>query len=1386
MSQDIVRDKTQQYAKRTFKRVLLPLVFVFLFLNVLVYSILNIPAIQRKIVSYVNKEILNPYSYELALESLDVDLVPTQLVLNKIRLSHLVKEWNPGLATTTQKVDQSIDVAQVKLGVHLIESYVKSRLILSDLEVDGFELKSTLDDSDKPIDVEEIVKNSLYKNGRTAFENIRLFLPDRVKIKNVSIELLNSIGQWKHRIGIEEIAIRKPREFSPKSVSLNINLKSYDFFIEAQNELNTGLVTIEAVLQKTDVLDVKKIEIKGPLAHIVSSGQFMMKKSFLKSGYKFKIDADVQAASALKLAGMKGSGAVKFQGEVRTTGKLDATPVAFGTANWEKLKIDDFDIYTGSAKIDFENMKVRGDEFTIKTYRGADVKGKVLFHLSGAFPFSGQLDTKNWPLTELLNGLDVKTDVFDFNVNTSLLDISGEIFRKKDNQFTIQVRSDDIEALEMRIPQKEFADDRPRLPDCALSLELFSDEQHLDLSGTNLSCGVNDSIVASKGIIQYDSGEAEFLLHGENVEMSILDYFLKRPTQGVAKLDGVLRILPNQPLTFSAKVDARDVLLFGFPLKTMKGHVVLDPEKISGEKLTALIKDKDELAVKLDKFSVRFADLHGRFDGSASGSLSTRILSVAGVTDALTPTLDGKIGTLEFSIDGPILHPQNWSFLGKMDLLQPRFVNLSGSRLRLDLNCKVGNCENSRLQLDAARAINQVGETRSGSIVVDLKRITNDDVNLRAQLSFIPLQGFVTGDNLSGVADLRLDMVGKWESWTGDATGRVDGLKIGSVDLGPVLLNGRARPKQGLQIDLSAKYNQIVVRGQFANSLRGPSKLNLRINDYDAFAETKSNVRQQFGLISRMSADFDFSGPGPFSESLDGKSIVDLWTMNGSIKRIDVDAQQITYRLAAAAKASLKNGVLQLQTARLVSGNDKMQLNALYDISRNLLNANVSLNSSLALLEAVSPRITSAQGRMLADLKVNGPAQAPSVKGFIKLSGKRIMLKDFAPEFSDIEGEVEFSENRAEIRRIRARKGGGQIDAVGSVDWSQINQQKAEYPVVSIRVNADRIQSRLPQSVFGSFDLTSTANLQISGNDLPYLIKGDVSIHRAVAVREAVCQELFSDLTNKKNVDRINTKKPALEFDLSISAVKTINIQNQCFRVNASSDVKLNGTSEAPILVGNAKIESGNANFLGRRYAFRRADFAFDNPVRIDPRIDVQTVAEVQSYKIYINITGTAFQFKTDMWSEPSALPSGETLTRQDIASMLSTGQVPTRTGSNQGGYILANNAADALSTQFDDPLSQAFSKITGGLIDTVQVRPQLQDGENKLILRTTKSIGERLSLGVDVDLAPSSTKRSQSLRGNYFLNDTVNLQGGIERTTTETQQTFELLGGLRFQFGRE
>ena len=61
-------------------------------------------------------------------------------------------------------------------------------------------------------------------------------------------------------------------------------------------------------------------------------------------------------------------------------------------------------------------------------------------------------------------------------------------------------------------------------------------------------------------------------------------------------------------------------------------------------------------------------------------------------------------------------------------------------------------------------------------------------------------------------------------------------------------------------------------------------------------------------------------------------------------------------------------------------------------------------------------------------------------------------------------------------------------------------------------------------------------------------------------------------------------------------------------------DISVRGTAAVPSILGKVTLNDGSATFNDTLYQLQRGTIYFNNPIRIDPIVDIDATARVENY----------------------------------------------------------------------------------------------------------------------------------------------------------------------------
>jgi translocation and assembly module TamB len=373
-------------------------------------------------------------------------------------------------------------------------------------------------------------------------------------------------------------------------------------------------------------------------------------------------------------------------------------------------------------------------------------------------------------------------------------------------------------------------------------------------------------------------------------------------------------------------------------------------------------------------------------------------------------------------------------------------------------------------------------------------------------------------------------------------------------------------------------------------------------------------------------------------------------------------------------------------------------------------------------------------------MEAHGSLSKPDLRGRVDFQNASIALEDLPNSLSQLQGTLEFSQNRLEVRSLTAMTGGGQLSVSGYLAY-----QHGIFADLSVSGKGIRI--RYPQGVSSLAD----ANLQLQGNQNNFLLSGNVMVTRFTISSDLDIASLAAQAGKAQPIAPSDAPSNHVRLDVHIQSSPQLNFQNAYAKLAGDVDLRLRGTLATPSLLGRVSITEGNATIAGTRYELQRGDITFTNPVRIEASIDLNATARVEDYDITLGLHGSLSKPSVTYRSDPP-------LPESDVLALLALG----RTTSEQQIYgqqqeqAAANPTTDALlGGALNATVSNRVQKLFGA--SAVKVDPNYLGVLGNSTTRIT--VEEQLSKYVTLTYATDvNTTAQQLLQAEIAINRHVSL----------------------------
>ena len=446
---------------------------------------------------------------------------------------------------------------------------------------------------------------------------------------------------------------------------------------------------------------------------------------------------------------------------------------------------------------------------------------------------------------------------------------------------------------------------------------------------------------------------------------------------------------------------------------------------------------------------------------------------------------------------------------------------------------------------------------------------------------------------------------------------------------------------------------------------------------------------------SSIAGSLNVSGPLKQPRKLSGDAL---------IEQFSVSLAGVPLHTEGPLHATIAAGRLHLDPFHVVGDDTNLRAQGSFGIldgSGSLdLHGNGSINMKIA--QTFDSDI-SASGHVDFNVDAAGTFSVPSLNGQVKFTNVNMALQDFPNGLSQMNGTLQFDQDRLDVKSLTAVSGGGKLQLGGFISF-----QRGLYG--DLTATAKDVRIRYPQGVSSMAD----AKVHLTGTQSSLLLTGNVTITRFAIGSDLDLASLASANTTVTLPPDPNAPSNRFRLDIHIVSAPQLDFLNSYAKLAGDVDLRVRGTLAQPSLLGHVAITEGSATFAGTKYELQRGDIYFNNPVRIEPIIDLTATARVEDYDITIGLNGTSSKLSPTFRSEPP-------LSEQDIFSLLAMG----RTQEEQQIYSVqqqqagANSTADALlGGALNATLSSRVEKLFGG--GSVKIDPSFVTGVGNSTARIT------------------------------------------------------------------
>jgi translocation and assembly module TamB len=426
---------------------------------------------------------------------------------------------------------------------------------------------------------------------------------------------------------------------------------------------------------------------------------------------------------------------------------------------------------------------------------------------------------------------------------------------------------------------------------------------------------------------------------------------------------------------------------------------------------------------------------------------------------------------------------------------------------------------------------------------------------------------------------------------------------------------------------------------------------------------------------------------------------------------------------------------ITIQRAEFVARNtDFFASGSLAFGSKNPWDLKLTGKIELAILDSFNRDIR-ATGVSTIDATVRGAFGQPQVNGRMELANASFSLRGVPNGIDKANGVILFDRNRANIEKLTAQTGGGEISLGGFVGLG--NEM-----VYRLQAKANRVRVRYPEGVSTTVD----ADLSLTGTSSRSLLSGTVSVVRSGFTPRTDLAGLLAQAGKPVPAPATpNEFLQGLQFDVKVVTAPNSEFQTALTRnLQMEASLRLRGSPAKPILLGTVRVNRGEIQFFGNKYIINRGDISFFNAARIEPIVNMDLETRQRGVTVNINFSGPIDKLNVTYRSDPPLQPS-------EIIALLTVGRSPASTDPTiasglqqvQGNQSLFQSGANSLlGAALTAPVSGRLERFFG--VSSVKIDPQLTGIDNTPQSRLT--LEQQISNDVTLTYVTNLNRSQQQL----------------------------------------
>ncbi len=457
-------------------------------------------------------------------------------------------------------------------------------------------------------------------------------------------------------------------------------------------------------------------------------------------------------------------------------------------------------------------------------------------------------------------------------------------------------------------------------------------------------------------------------------------------------------------------------------------------------------------------------------------------------------------------------------------------------------------------------------------------------------------------------------------------------------------------------------------------------------------------------------------------------------TVSASLDSFTAEIEHVQLKNAEPIRLEVADRVLRLESFHLAgSGTDFTAHGQAQLAEPREVDFRLEGTVNMALLQTMNPKIF-ARGTLGINLSANGTVSEPQLQGRLDLKDASISHNDFPSGLSNLNGVLQFEQNRIRIEQLSGTTGGGTVSLTGSGSFQggMFNMDLA--------ATAHDVRLRYPPGVSS----TANANLRLTGTSNSALLSGDVQVTK-LAVTPGFDFGSYLERSKQSGVvTASDSLQSHVKLDVHVVTTPELQMQTAIAKLSGNADLRVRGSADRPVVTGRVNSnEGGELSFNGTKYRIERGDVTFSNPARTQPFVDIQASTRVRDYDITVNLSGDVSQSNglVPKWRSEPPLPEA------DVIALLALGRTREESAAlNSGGASGFTGEASNLliSEALNSAVSSRVQRLFG--VSHIKIDPQGLASETNVVRGPQVTIEQQVASNVTITYSTNVSVASQQI----------------------------------------